>query len=85
MIDYPIVPEWWNGRRAGLKIRWGQPREGSSPSSGTKRIHYLVHSDSGFSGWCVCSLCAFHAQSAIDSPDVRRITGAFCKIVQNLN
>ena len=23
------------GRRAGLKIRWGQPREGSSPSSGT--------------------------------------------------
>jgi hypothetical protein len=17
------VPEWWNGRRAGLKIRWG--------------------------------------------------------------
>ena len=31
-----FVPEWWNGRRAGLKIRWGQPREGSSPSSGTK-------------------------------------------------
>ena len=23
------------GRRAGLKIRWGQPHEGSTPSSGT--------------------------------------------------
>ncbi len=22
---------WWNGRHKGLKIPWGQPREGSSP------------------------------------------------------
>ncbi len=24
------------GRRAGLKIQWGQPRAGSSPASGTR-------------------------------------------------
>jgi hypothetical protein len=42
------VPEWWNGRRAGLKIRWGQPREGSSPSSGTMKFHiYTVRFPSG--------------------------------------
>jgi hypothetical protein len=29
------LPEWRNGRRAGLKIRWPRGREGSSPSSGT--------------------------------------------------
>ena len=29
------VPEWRNGRRGGLKIRWSQGRVGSTPSSGT--------------------------------------------------
>ena len=29
------APEWRNGRRYGLKNRWGQPRTGSSPVSGT--------------------------------------------------
>ncbi len=29
------LPEWRNGRRAGLKIRWAQARVGSSPTSGT--------------------------------------------------
>ena len=28
-------PEWRNGRRGGLKIRWSQGRVGSTPSSGT--------------------------------------------------
>src|SRR5512138_976693 len=30
-----VAPEWRNGRRYGLKNRWGQPRTGSSPVSGT--------------------------------------------------
>ena len=30
------TPEWRNGRRGGLKIRWSQGRVGSTPSSGTK-------------------------------------------------
>ncbi len=29
-----IRPEWRNGRRAGLKIRWGQPRVSSNLTSG---------------------------------------------------
>ena len=29
-----VVPEWRNGRRAGLKIRWGQPRVSSTLTSG---------------------------------------------------
>ena len=29
------TPEWRNGRRGGLKIRWSQGRVGSTPSSGT--------------------------------------------------
>ncbi len=32
-------PEWRNGRRGGLKIRWPQGRVGSTPSSGTSTIH----------------------------------------------
>ena len=30
-----LVPKWRNGRRGGLKNRWGQPRAGSSPAFGT--------------------------------------------------
>lgn len=33
-----LPPEWRNGRRAGLKIRFGQPSAGSSPASGTHEI-----------------------------------------------
>ena len=29
------VPVCWNGRRGGLKIRWGNTRVGSSPTTGT--------------------------------------------------
>ena len=29
-----IMPEWWNGRHDGLKIRWIKFRVGSNPSSG---------------------------------------------------
>lgn len=29
------MPDWWNGRRRGLKIPGSEDREGSSPSSGT--------------------------------------------------
>ena len=29
-----VRPEWRNGRRAGLKIRWGQPRVSSTLTSG---------------------------------------------------
>jgi hypothetical protein len=29
------VPKWRNGRRGGLKHRWGQPRPGSNPGFGT--------------------------------------------------
>ena len=28
------TPVWRNGRRGGFKIRWGQPRGGSSPLAG---------------------------------------------------
>lgn len=31
-------PGWRNGRRAGLKNQWGQPREGSIPSPGTDSL-----------------------------------------------
>jgi hypothetical protein len=37
------VPEWRNGRRGGLKIRWSQGRVGSTPSSGT-----IIYSTSSF-------------------------------------
>lgn len=30
------MPTWRNGRRGGLKIRWGQPHGGSTPLVGTK-------------------------------------------------
>ena len=42
------VPEWRNGRRYGLKNRWGQPRTGSSPVSGTIRKPRPVERSTGF-------------------------------------
>ena len=30
-----LTPKWRNGRRDGLKNRWGQPRVGSTPTFGT--------------------------------------------------
>ncbi len=33
------LPEWRNGRRAGLKIRWGQPRVSSTLTSGIPLHH----------------------------------------------
>src|SRR3954449_7439423 len=35
-------PKWRNGRRAGLKIRWGNTRVGSSPTFGTIDLRHLV-------------------------------------------
>jgi hypothetical protein len=35
------LPEWRNGRRDGLKIRYPQGCVGSSPSSGIHRINKL--------------------------------------------
>src|SRR5512134_622265 len=35
------MPGWRNGRRSGLKIRWGKPRAGSSPAPGTPRLNDL--------------------------------------------
>ena len=35
------APEWRNGRRGGLKIRWSQGRVGSTPSSGTIAFCFL--------------------------------------------
>ena len=32
------APKWRNGRRAGLKIRWGNTRVGSSPTFGTRNL-----------------------------------------------
>ena len=37
-LDCTKAPEWRNGRRGGLKIRWAQAREGSTPFSGTTPI-----------------------------------------------
>ncbi len=34
IVGQGIRPEWRNGRRAGLKIRWGQPRVSSTLTSG---------------------------------------------------
>jgi hypothetical protein len=31
-------PKWRNGRRAGLKNRWGQPRVSSSLTFGTRNL-----------------------------------------------
>ena len=39
------------GRRAGLKIQWGQPRVGSSPTSGTTRNNNDLDKVQ-FSMWC---------------------------------
>lgn len=35
-------PEWWNGRRAGLKIRCPSGRVGSTPTSGTMFVHSML-------------------------------------------
>jgi hypothetical protein len=35
-----VMPKWRNGRRDGLKNRWGQLHVGSTPTFGTK--HHLV-------------------------------------------
>ena len=53
------MPKWWNGRRAGLKIQYGQPCAGSSPAFGTKQkiadrlVCYFFVSKVGFdkTGW----------------------------------
>ena len=51
---------WRNGRRNGLKIRWGQPREGSSPFASTikkvgdimgKRPYYIINSFVDYDGY----------------------------------
>ena len=34
-VTLRILPWWWNGRHAGLKILWEQSRAGSSPARGT--------------------------------------------------
>lgn len=39
---YDTRPEWRNGRRDGLKIRCPQGRVGSTPTSGTTRLHVLT-------------------------------------------
>ena len=33
----PALPRWWNGRHAGFRSLWGQPRVGSSPILGTMK------------------------------------------------
>src|SRR5207245_2205095 len=38
-------PEWRNGRRDGLKIRWGQPHESSTLSSGMTAPHRRVNAN----------------------------------------
>src|SRR6478735_4003530 len=36
-----VWPKWRNGRRAGLKIRWGNTRVGSSPTFGIKDLRRI--------------------------------------------
>ena len=38
MGDFSYGPKWRNGRRDGLKNRWGQPRVGSTPTFGTTTV-----------------------------------------------
>ncbi len=42
LLEYE--PKWRNGRRAGLKNRWGQPRVGSTPTFGTRFDNILITS-----------------------------------------
>ena len=35
LYNNTAMPVCWNGRRGGLKIRWGNTRVGSSPTTGT--------------------------------------------------
>ena len=35
LYNNTVMPVCWNGRRGGLKIRWGNTRVGSSPTTGT--------------------------------------------------
>ena len=37
MLSLASARAWRNGRRNGLKIRWGQPRAGSSPAARTSQ------------------------------------------------
>ena len=37
IIRLVATPKWRNGRRGGLKNRWGKPRVGSTPTFGTSR------------------------------------------------
>ena len=42
-----MKPKWRNGRRAGLKIRWGNTRVGSSPTFGTIDLRRFLGRRSG--------------------------------------
>ena len=42
LYNNTAMPVCWNGRRGGLKIRWGNTRVGSSPTTGTMSN---VHND----------------------------------------
>ena len=42
------MPEWWNGRHVGLKIRCLHGRVGSSPTSGIKKKTFNIYIESLF-------------------------------------
>ena len=41
LYNNTVMPVCWNGRRGGLKIRWGNTRVGSSPTTGTKSSEHF--------------------------------------------
>jgi hypothetical protein len=61
------VPKWRNGRRAGLKNRWGQPRVGSNPTFGTNFDNILI------------TYAVSSASSTVIKPSSDRNAAASCK------
>jgi hypothetical protein len=72
------APKWRNGRRGGLKHRWGQPRQGSNPCFGTigGRVDEFLSTKQ--LGW-VLGRSASSIRSAIRSGELAatRIPGGF--------
>src|SRR5688500_18065916 len=58
--DSLILPVWWNGRRACLKIRYPQGCGGSSPSTGTNNTVIAIEIASVCRGYLAVG-CAYHA------------------------
>ena len=64
------APKWRNGRRDGLKHRWGQPRPGSNPGFGTKPIYPLSTTNHPFTTAHIAASVPNHLDSVPCCPTI---------------